>query len=88
MPALTYRNPPLSTLMAKDLLRAWSSRDAARMDAELRRTLSLSVEVEDLGEEERRNLLHAVATRMASRPQEDPILDTCVKLLEHLVNPA
>jgi hypothetical protein len=74
--------------MAKDLLRAWSSRDAARMDAELRRTLSVSVEVDDLGEEERRNVLHAVATRMATRTQEDPIVDTCVKLLEHLVNPA
>ena len=49
---------------AGDLLRAWISGDAERFERELESILSDWAGACDAGEEERRNLLRAVALRM------------------------
>lgn len=88
---LAQMNPPLSSQLAGDLLRAWRSGDAGLMATELQRSLSVSMDVPDVGEEERRLLLHTVAMRMRTlQPSprvEDPVLRVCARLLGHLVHP-
>lgn len=79
--------------MAEDLLKAWISGNAARVNTELERSFSVPVEDYDVSEEERRYLLKAVAAKMKTRPgllqveDQDPMLSLCLNLLKHLVSP-
>jgi hypothetical protein len=79
----------LSSQLAEDLLAAWTSGDAARVQGELRRSMSVPAGTDDVGEEERRHLLKAVAERMRKSGdvfrKQDPVLEVCARLLEHLV---
>lgn len=82
---------PTSAELAAAVLRAWIGGNAARIEAELSRSLNLPFGITDAIEEEHRALLRAVARRMqdctnlfAPRHQ-DPALDLCVNLLFHMV---
>jgi len=91
MPTL-HMMPQLSTRMAENLLHAWTSGDAARVEAEVQRSLSISTDVEDVWEQERRYVLHAVAVKirvLLDVPRwGDPALEVCSRLLGHLVSPS
>lgn len=86
----------LAGQLAEDLLKAWISGDAMRVNTELERSCSVPVESYDVSEEERRYLLKAVAAKMRNRPgllafvepDQDPMLALCLNLLKHLVTPA
>ena len=90
MPSLAQQDTPLSTRLAEDLLRAWRSGNVVAVQAQLQRTLAVSTEAMDVGEEERRHLVQAVAARLCSHPDvskiDDPVLEVCAKLLGHLVS--
>jgi hypothetical protein len=92
MQALRF-SQSLAGRLAEELLKAWLSGDAGKVNAELERSISVSVEAYDTGEEERRHLLKAVAERMRNcpsllgRPSRDAALELCVHLLGHLVAP-
>src|SRR5208337_2985240 len=79
----------LSSRLAEDLLKAWMSGDAAKVDAELQRSIAAPREPGDICEEERRHLLKAVAARMRRSGdvfrERDPVLELCAHLLGHLV---
>ena len=51
--------------------------------------MSVPAGTDDVGEEERRHLLKAVAERMRKSGdvfrKQDPVLEVCARLLEHLV---
>ena len=77
--------------LAEELLKAWLSGDVTKMNAEFERCMSLPVDTYDTGEQERRQLLQAVAGRMmhCSDPlelrEETPNLDLLMQLLGHIV---
>jgi hypothetical protein len=79
--------------MAEDLLIAWISGDAVRVNQELERSISVPIEACDAGEEERRRLIKVVAGRMRNCPDlleshsQSPELKLCVCLLGRLVSP-
>jgi hypothetical protein len=79
----------LSSRLAEDLLKAWISGDEAKVGVELQRVISTPLEPDDIGEEERRHLLKAVAERMRRSDdvfrEQDPVVELCVHLLGHLV---
>lgn len=83
----------LAGRMAENLLKAWLSGDAVRVHTELARSLSVPVGVYDTGEQERRQLLQAVARRMREysdllEPRsQSPELNLYLNLLWHLVPP-
>jgi hypothetical protein len=82
--------PDLAGQRAGDLLRAWISGDAGRLENEIESILSDRAGDCDDGEEERANLLRAVALRMKSCPDvfrlpRNASLDLCLNLLGHLV---
>jgi hypothetical protein len=74
------------------LLRAWVSGEPAKVKAELEHAISLPFGPCDTVEEERRQMLQAVAGRMRTCPDLfasrnlDPVLEVCVRLLSHLVS--
>jgi hypothetical protein len=75
---------------AGDLLRAWIAGDAARFEHELESILTGATGACDSGEEERRNLLRAVALRMKKCPDvfglpRKAAVELCLNLLGHLV---
>jgi hypothetical protein len=86
-------SPSLASRLAEDLLKAWISGDANQVNAELERSYSVPGAVGDFREEERRDLLKAVAGRMRRFPDlleirsQDAALSLCVRLLGHLVCP-
>lgn len=94
MQATLQYGTSLAGRLAEDLLKAWISGDPAKVNMELERSLSISVDSYDTSEEERRHLLKAVADRMRTCPDLlEPLassseLDVCVSLLGHLVAPA
>jgi hypothetical protein len=77
---------------AEALLRAWMVGDSGRLEAELEKSLSADLPAANDGEEERVQLLRAVAGRMRSCPDPfapwcvDPGLDLCLDLLTHLIS--
>lgn len=91
MQALARPCPSLSGRLAENLLKAWLIGDESRIHTELDRSISLSFETHDQGEQERRRLLHAVASRMQtypdllSSPGQSPKLSLYMNLLWHLV---
>ena len=91
MPAFTQSYPSLAGLLAEDLLKAWLTGDAVRLRTELERSATVPVEARDTGEQERRHLLQAVATRMRRCPNlfdprsQTPELDLYAHLLWHMV---
>ena len=82
--------------MAETLLHVWIGGDPVRLERELDRAESASVDSRDSEEGERLQLLKAVACRMRSCPDlfasrsADLGLDVCVDMLVHLAggNPA
>jgi hypothetical protein len=84
------REPDLAGQRAGNLLRAWISGDAGRFQREIESTLSDHTRACGAGEEERRNLLRAVAIRLTKCPNVFGLprtagLDLCLTLLGHLV---
>jgi hypothetical protein len=78
---------------AGDLLRAWVSGDAGRFQHELESILKDATSACDAGEEERRNLLRAVALRMKKCPDVFGLprkagIELCLHLLGHLTEEA
>jgi hypothetical protein len=92
MRAPEQHSPSLASRLAGDLLRAWVSGDALKVNAQLDHSIAVPVEACDTSEEERRHMLKAVAGRMRSCPalfesgRPDPALEVCVRLLGHLVS--
>ena len=90
MQVLTQHCASLAGQMADDLLRAWISGDAVKVDAEIHRSISIAVDARDTGEQERRHLLQAVAGRMRKRADllrawsESPELELYAQLLGHM----
>jgi hypothetical protein len=92
MPAALEHAPSLAGRLAENLLKAWLSGDAVRVHSELERSLSVPVEqAYDTGEQERRQLLQAVAGQMRRCPDllelgtQSPKLKLYLHLLWHLV---
>lgn len=91
MPAAVQHFSSFAGRLAEDLLKAWVSGDAVKVHAELERSLSVPVEAHDTGEQERRQLLQAVARRMRRYPDlfepgsQSPELKLYLHLLWHLV---
>jgi len=91
MSAAAQDYPSLAGRLAEDLLKAWLSGDAVQVHTELERSLTVPLEARDTGEQERRNLLQAVAKRMTMCPDlfevraESPALDLYAHLLWHMV---
>jgi hypothetical protein len=81
----------LASQLAEDLLTAWLSGNAISVRTELERSISVSVEVYDTGEQERRQLLKAVAARMQTctdllaLQSQTPEVELYVRLLGHMV---
>ena len=86
-------SPSLAGRLAEDLLSAWFSGNAVKVSAELERSISIPVESYDTGEQERRDLLKAVAGRMRKCPEilnaknrtQHPEWELYAKLLGHIV---
>ena len=84
----------MASRLAEDLLRAWVSGEATKVNAHLENSVSVPFEPFDTCEEERRHMLKAVAGRMRRCPdlfasrEQDPVLEVCARLLGHLVSPA
>ena len=78
----------LSSQLADDLLRAWMSRNADLVQSELARSMAAPGNPDDIGEEERRHLVKAVAEHMRQSGnvfrEGDPVLEVCANLLQHL----
>jgi hypothetical protein len=93
MQALLQYSPSLAGRLAEDLLKAWLSGNAGKVQAELERSISIPVAVYDTGEQERRDLLKAVAARLRKYPDlldvqgqsEHPEWALYVRLLGHMV---
>jgi hypothetical protein len=93
MQLLVQYSPSLAGRLAEDLLRAWLSGNALKVRAELERSISIPAEVYDTGEQERRDLLKAVAGRMRKYPDllevenqnRHPEWELYVRLLGHMV---
>ena len=84
------RAPDLAGQRAGDLIRAWISGDAGRFASEIESILRDATGAGDAGEEERRNLLRAVALRMKKCPHvfdqpQNAGIELCLNLLGHLV---
>jgi len=60
--------PSLAGRLAENLLKAWLSADAVRVQTELERSIAVPVQARDTGEQERRQLLQSVASRMRKCP--------------------
>ena len=60
--------PSLAGRLAENLLKAWLSADAAKVSTELERSIAVPVEAHDTFEQERRQLLQAVASQMRKCP--------------------
>lgn len=58
----------LAGCLAENLLEAWLSADPVKIQRELERSISAPLEARDTGEQERRQVLHAVASRMSRCP--------------------
>jgi hypothetical protein len=92
MQVLVQSNPSLAGRLAEDLLKAWLSGDEQNVHAQLARSASIPSDVEDTNEQERRQLLKAVAARMREREdlldhrRESPQLDLYIHLLGHMVS--
>jgi hypothetical protein len=92
MQALMQSTPSLAGRLAEDLLKAWLSGDELDVHAQLERSVSVSSEVDDTNEQERRQLLKAVAVRMSERDDlldhrgESPQLELYIHLLGHMVS--
>ena len=90
--ALIETSPSLAGQLAEDLLKAWLSGDQTDVYAQLERSVSVPAEVADTNEQERRQLLQAVAGRMQSRADlldarhESAQLDLYIHLLGHMVS--
>jgi hypothetical protein len=93
MQALLQYSPSLAGRLAEDLLKAWLSGNPIKVHAELERSISIPVDVRDTGEQERRDLLKAVAGRLRKYPDlldvqsqtEHPEWALYVRLLGHMV---
>jgi hypothetical protein len=93
MQVLLQHSPSLAGRLAEDLLKAWLSGNAVKVRAELDRSVSVPVEMSDSGEQERRDLLKAVAGRMRKYPDlldvknqtQHPEWVVYVRLLGHMV---
>ena len=91
MQVLLQYSPSLAGRLAEDLLKAWLSGNAAKVRAELERSISIPVEMRDTGEQERRDLLKAVAGRMRKYPDlpdaqsVHPEWELYMRLLGHMV---
>jgi hypothetical protein len=68
MQASVQHYPSLAGWLAENLLKAWLSADTAKIQTELERSITAPLKAHDTGEQERRQLLHAVANRMRNRP--------------------
>jgi len=81
----------LAGRLAEELLKAWLSGDVGKIHAEFERCMSVPVEAHDTGEQERRQLLQAVAGRMMTCSDlleignDVPNLELLVQLLGHMV---
>jgi|HubBroStandDraft_1064217.scaffolds.fasta_scaffold1208602_1 hypothetical protein len=93
MQLLAQYSPSLAGQLAEDLLKAWLSGNPVKVRAELERSISIPVAVYDTGEQERRDLLKAVAGRMRKYPDllevekqnQHPEWELYVRLLGHMV---
>lgn len=91
MYALAQQTPSLAGRLAEDLLKAWLSGNTVKVRVELERSVSVPFEAHDAGEQERRELLKAVAGRMRKYPDlldgqnEHPEWELYVRLLGHMV---
>jgi hypothetical protein len=93
MQLLVQYSPSLASQLAEDLLKAWLSGNALKVRTELERSISIPVEVFDTGEQERRDLLKAVAAKMRKYPDllevenqnQHPEWELYARLLGHMV---
>jgi hypothetical protein len=83
----------LARRLAGELLQAWDSGDAAKVHAQLEHSIGMPIEACDAREEERRQVLKAVAGRMWKCPDlfefrpQSPVLEVCGRMLGHLASP-
>lgn len=92
MQLMVQYSPSLAGQLAEDLLKAWLSGNALKVRAELERSISIPVEVFDTGEQERRDLLKAVAAKMRKYPDllavenqnQHPEWELYARLLGHI----
>jgi hypothetical protein len=87
---LVRRRPPAAAHIAENLLHTWIRGDRSRLEVELDRTTSSSLDEPDDEEMERLQLVKSIAARMKRCPNTyasrstDPVLHLCVDLLAHL----
>jgi len=87
MQAFVRHHPSLAGRLAEDLLKAWLSADTVKIQSEVERSLAAPADARDTGEQERRQLLQAVANRMRNRPDligsrgQTPEMSMCAHLL-------
>jgi len=90
MQALAQQTSSLAGRLAEDLLKAWLSGDAVKVRAALERSISVPIDAYDTGEQERRDLLKAVAGRMRKYPDlfeghsQHPEWELYIRLLGHM----
>ena len=83
----------LSGSLARDLLKAWTVGDPAKVAWELKRSISVPDDPDDASETERRIVLRTVAGRMRTCADllqpvpSDPALTLWLSLLAHLASP-
>lgn len=65
---VSVQHQSLAGRLAENLLKAWLSADAVKVRTELERSIAVPVEAHDTFEQERRQLLQAVANRMRKCP--------------------
>ena|ERR1035438_5278063 len=93
MRTLAQHTASLAGRLAQDLLKAWITGDTVQVTTELENSISVPCEGCDSGEEERRQLLQAVAVRMRDCRdlpgfyEQSPDLEPCMRLLGQLVSP-
>ena len=93
MHSLEIHSPSLAGRLAEELLKAWLSGNPAKVNAELERSISVPLEADDAGEQERRDLLKAVAGQMKKRAAlleapcqaHHPKWELYMRLLGHMV---
>ena len=82
----------LAGRLAEDLLKAWIAGDRLRIETELESSICVPFDGCDGAEEERRQLLKAVAARMwdcrhlPENHGQSPDVELCLNLLGHLVS--
>src|SRR5580698_5974826 len=93
MQVMLQHSASLAGRLAEDLLTAWLSGNPVKVHAELERSITVPVDVCDTGEQERRDLLKAVAAKMRKYPDlldaqsqtQHPEWALYVRLLGHMV---